>query len=149
MSQRFSTAFSILSVAVILMLDATSSLAVEPIDIGSRRELLVDQHLIERLDGVSLELHRPTRREIVFRSDAAWEGNGSAYQSVFQDGDRFLIYYRGGHPQAPGSTIRPTAAHAAMRRMRKHDPTGMDQQPWSAIPLLHLLEAHQGRLRKM
>ncbi|MDA1014777.1 MAG: hypothetical protein O3A00_10040, partial [Planctomycetota bacterium] len=77
--------------ALILQLDASSSLAVEPIDIGSRRELFVDQHRIERLDGVRLELHRPVRREVVFRSDAAWEGNGSAYQSVFQDGDRFRI----------------------------------------------------------
>ena len=71
----------------------------ESINIGSRRELFVDQHLIEKLDGVRLELHRPERREIVFRTDAAWEGNGSAYQSVFQDGDRFRLYYRGGnHP---------------------------------------------------
>ena len=69
----------------------------EPIDIGSRRELFVDQYLIDRLAGVRLELHRPVRREIVFRTDAAWEGNGSAYQSVFQDGDRFRMYYRGGH----------------------------------------------------
>ncbi|WP_240928034.1 hypothetical protein [Thalassoroseus pseudoceratinae] len=74
-----------------------ASHAAEPIDIGSRRELLVDHHLIARLDGVRLELHRPTRREVVFRSDAAWEGNGSAYQSVVHDGDRFRIYYRGGH----------------------------------------------------
>ncbi len=72
----------------------------EAIDIGSRRELFVDQALIERLDGVRLELHRPTRRELVFRTDAAWEGNGSAYQSIFQDGDRFRMYYRGGHHPA-------------------------------------------------
>ncbi len=97
MSQRFRSAFVAFSVAVILSIDTVSSSAVEPIDIGSRRELFVDQYLIERLDGVRLELHRPTRREVVFRSDAPWEGNGSAYQSVFQDGDRFLIYYRGGH----------------------------------------------------
>ena len=97
MSQRFRSAFVAFSVAVILSIDTVSSSAVEPIDIGSRRELFVDQYLIERLDGVRLELHRPTRREVVFRSDAPWEGNGSAYQSVFQDGDRFLMYYRGGH----------------------------------------------------
>ncbi len=72
---------------------------VSAIDIGSRRELLVDRHLIERLDGVRLELHRPVRRDIVFRTDAPWEGNGSGFQSVFQDGDRFRMYYRGGnHP---------------------------------------------------
>jgi hypothetical protein len=67
------------------------------INIGSRRELFVDQHLIERLDGVRLELHRPIRREVVFRTDTPWEGNGSAYQSVFRDGDHFRMYYRGGH----------------------------------------------------
>lgn len=72
----------------------------EAISIGSRRELFVDQYLIERLDGVSLELHRPMRREVVFRTDAPWEGNGSAYQSVFRDGDIFRMYYRGGHHTA-------------------------------------------------
>ena len=100
MSQRFQSALATLSVGVILTLDVASSQAVEPIDIGGRRELFVDQHLIEQLDGVRLELHRPVRREVVFRSDAAWEGNGSAYQSVFQDGDRFRMYYRGGHHPA-------------------------------------------------
>lgn len=79
---------------------SSSALADEPIDIGSRRELLVDRHLIKSLDGVELHLHRPIRREVVFRSDAAWEGNGSAYQSVFQDGNRIRLYYRGGHHPA-------------------------------------------------
>ncbi len=69
----------------------------QAIDIGSRRELFVDQYLVERLDGVRLELHRPMRREVVFRTDAPWEGNGSCYQSVFRDGDLFRMYYRGGH----------------------------------------------------
>jgi hypothetical protein len=80
--------------------DLLAADAPKAIDIGSRRELFVDQHLIERLDGARLELHRPVRRDIVYRTDAPWEGNGSAYQSVFQDGDRFRIYYRGGHHPA-------------------------------------------------
>ena len=72
----------------------------QAIDIGSRRELFVDEFLIEQLDGVRLQLNRPVRREIVFRADAPWEGNGSAYQSIFQDGDRYRMYYRGGHHTA-------------------------------------------------
>ncbi|TWT60768.1 hypothetical protein [Rubinisphaera italica] len=83
-----------------LLLVTSTACGDEPIDIGSRRELLVDRHLIEKMDGVQLQLHRPVRREIVFRSDAAWEGNGSAYQSVFQDDDRIRLYYRGGHHPA-------------------------------------------------
>jgi hypothetical protein len=48
--------------------------AAEPIDIGSRRELFVDHHLIGSLSGVRLVLHRPKPREIVFRFDQPWEG---------------------------------------------------------------------------
>lgn len=68
----------------------------DPINIGSRRELPVDHHLIEKLDGARLVLHRPVRREVVFRTDSALEGNGSTYQSVFRDGEKFRMYYRGG-----------------------------------------------------
>ncbi|MFH1569187.1 MAG: hypothetical protein ABIL09_14425 [Gemmatimonadota bacterium] len=71
------------------------------LDIGARRELFVDDHLVERLSGAArLQLHQPVRREIAFRADAPWEGNGSAYQSVFRDGDRLRCYYRGGHHSA-------------------------------------------------
>ena len=93
---------------ILLVLSAVAQSA-EPIDIGARRELFVDHYLIERLDGVRLQLHRPLRREVVFRSDAPWEGNGSAYQSVFQDGDRFRIYYRGGHhPNSKAHKTNPS-----------------------------------------
>lgn len=75
--------------------------APQPVDIGSRLELLVDDFLIDQMDGdVGLQLHGPTRGEIVFRTDAPWEGNGSLYQSVFRDGDRIRMYYRGGHNPA-------------------------------------------------
>ena len=74
------------------------SLGAEPIPIGSRLELFVDEFMVQELKGEArLQMHRPTRREIVFRPNAPWEGNGSAFQTVFQDGDRLRMYYRGGH----------------------------------------------------
>lgn len=77
---------------------ADSSGAGEVAEIGGRRELLVDKYLIERLTGgTRLQLHRPVRREIVFRTDAPWEGNGSSYQSLVSDGANLRLYYRGGH----------------------------------------------------
>jgi len=83
---------------LLLIVAAGMAAANEPIEIGSRRELFVDEFLIDQMSGgARLELHRPVRREVVFRTDAPWEGNGSAYQSVFQDGDRIRMYYRGGH----------------------------------------------------
>ncbi len=64
-----------------------------PINIGTRRELFVDDFLIEKLSGVELKLHSPTPREIVMVTDSPWEGAGSAYATVFRDGDRFRMYY--------------------------------------------------------
>lgn len=66
-------------------------------DIGSRRELFVDDHLIERLEGVELKLHKPVPQDVVLVCDAPWEGNTSAYFTLFADGDRFRMYYRGSH----------------------------------------------------
>jgi hypothetical protein len=69
------------------------ALAAGPIDVGSRRELFVDQFLIDRRDGVELRLQRPTPREIVLIHDAPWEGSGCGYHIVFRDGARFRMYY--------------------------------------------------------
>ena len=77
---------------------AAMALGAEPIEIGSRLELFVDEFMVQELKGEArLQMHRPVRREIVLRTDTPWEGNGSAYQSVFRDGDRLRMYYRGGH----------------------------------------------------
>lgn len=67
-----------------------------PIGIDSRRELFVDAVLVDRLVGKSdLRLHHPTPREIVMVHDAPWEGNATAYHSIFKDGDRYRMYYSG------------------------------------------------------
>jgi hypothetical protein len=69
-----------------------------PVDIGSRLELFVDDFLIDRLAGkAELKLHQPAPREVVLTADRSWEGNTSAYFTIFQDGDRYRMYYRGSH----------------------------------------------------
>ncbi len=68
------------------------------VDIGSRRELLVDDHLIAGLGrDAALRLHRPVPQEIALELDAPWEGNASGYYTVFQDGGAYRMYYRGWH----------------------------------------------------
>jgi len=67
----------------------------EPITMGSRLELFVDDLLIDRLNGARLELHSPQPREIVLRFDQPWEGLYSGYETVLKDGDVFRFYYRG------------------------------------------------------
>ncbi len=67
-------------------------------DIGSRLELFVDDHLIERLDGkAELRLHHPVAREMALVHDAPWEGSGTGYHSVFKDGDLYRMYYKAWH----------------------------------------------------
>ena len=63
--------------------------------IGSAPELFVDKHRIASADGVELRLHSPRPAEAAVRFDRPWEGPLSAYVTVFRDGDRFRMYYRG------------------------------------------------------
>ena len=66
-----------------------------PLDIGSRRELFVDGQLIESLKEARRQLQHPTPRELAIVHDAPWEGAGSGYHSLIQDGDLYRLYYRG------------------------------------------------------
>ena len=88
--------------AAVIALGSTLGLAGlaggQPIDIGSRLELLVDDYLVESMSGrAELRMHSPAPREIALVADRPWEGSGCGYVTVFQDGDRFRMYYRGLH----------------------------------------------------
>ncbi len=66
-------------------------------DIGLRRELFVDRHLVAETDGVELRLNQPRRGEIVMRTDRPWEGNTSGFITVFEDDGIFRMYYKAGN----------------------------------------------------
>jgi len=93
------------SIAVFILVTAVSGTAVwgQPnlsdetvVDVGSRRELFVDDALIDRLKGkVRLQLHHPEPREIALVFDSPWEGTGSSgFHCIFQDGDLYRMYYK-------------------------------------------------------
>ncbi len=72
--------------------------AAEPLKIGSRLELFVDDYVIDDIEGdATLHLHQPKPREVVLVTDKPWEGNTSAYYTIFRDGDLYRAYYRGSH----------------------------------------------------
>jgi hypothetical protein len=66
------------------------------IDLGDRRELFVDDFLIEKRDGLEMRLQAPVPREVVLVHDAPWEGSGCGYHTVFRDGDVIRMYYIAG-----------------------------------------------------
>lgn len=84
----------------------------EAINIGSRRELFVDDFLIEKLTGkAELRLHHPESREIALVHDAPWEGSGSGYHSVFQDGKLYRMYYKAWHLDVQPTGRLETESH--------------------------------------
>jgi hypothetical protein len=99
-----------LSPAIVLAsLLCTPLTASEPFDIGSRLELLIDDHLIDTMsESLRLQLHKPARRNVALVTDEAWEGNACTYSSVFHDGDRYRMYF-GSHQyvNAEGKLLQP------------------------------------------
>lgn len=67
----------------------------EPIELGTRRELLIDHHLIDKLDQAQLILHEPRDEGPVLSFDQPWEGHFSGYATVIHHEDLYRLYYRG------------------------------------------------------
>ena len=67
----------------------------DPISLGTRRELFVDDFLIERIAGARLEMYPPRAEESVLTFDKPWEGIYSAYATVIKDRELYRMYYRG------------------------------------------------------
>ena len=104
-----------------LLFAAQLSTAAEPLTLGpdgTRRELFVDGHLIANMSGGAKQhLHRPEAKEVVLTTDAPWEGNTSAYYTIFRDGDLFRMYYRASHwdTEAKKATHREVTCYAESR----------------------------------
>ena len=87
---------SLVSVLLVFLLAELVAFSAEPVDIGKRLELFVDDHLISETKGdVSRQMVRPQPKEVVFKTGESWEGNTSGYYTVFQDGDLYRMIYRG------------------------------------------------------
>ncbi len=82
----------------VLGLAVSAAAAGEPVEVGSRRELFVDDALVERLGGkAERRLCHPEPREVALVTDQPWEGNAVNYVTVFRDGPLYRMYYRGAH----------------------------------------------------
>jgi len=67
----------------------------DPIALGSRWELFVDEFLIAEKTNLALKLHDPIQKEIVLTTDQPWEGPTCAFFTAIQDGKKVRLYYRG------------------------------------------------------
>jgi hypothetical protein len=63
--------------------------------LSDRRELFIDEYLLDKKDNIRLVLHSPKNQGRVLAFDRPWEGAFSAYGTVIKDGPLFRLYYRG------------------------------------------------------
>src|SRR3954471_14889546 len=85
--------FILISLWFLLLTSGSSS--AETLNIGSQRELFVDNFLIASKTNVQFTLHEPRDEGSVLQFNAPWEGPFCAYVTVIHDGDQFKAYYRG------------------------------------------------------
>ncbi len=83
------------AVACLILIMPAVQASEDAIQLGSRREIFVDRFLIDRMENVRLELHRPRDEGVVLKFDNPWEGAFCAYCTVIDDGTKFRCYYRG------------------------------------------------------
>jgi len=99
-------AVRLFSLLAVLPVAASLASAAEVYDLGDRRELFVDRHQIETMSGSArLELHSPVPAETAIRFDSPWDGPTSAYVTVFRDGDKVRMYYRGSGAIGPDNKM--------------------------------------------
>lgn len=99
------------AILLLVTLRIGAELLAAPVEIGCRRELFVEDALIAALSGgARLELHEPVPREVVLEHDAPWEGTGTGYHSVFQDGGKYRMYYKGWHIEVKDGKVK-TGSH--------------------------------------
>ena len=90
----------------------------DPVDIGSDRQLFVDDFWIDRIDGARRRLHRPVARETAIAIDRPWERGGVSYLNTFPDegGVPRLVQVRpGGLPR-----LRRRLLHRLCGERRRH-----------------------------
>ena len=66
----------------------------QAINIGSRLELFVDDHVVDRLSEAARTMRRPVPRDVSLTFDRPWEGNSCNYVSVIRDGGVYRMFYR-------------------------------------------------------
>lgn len=109
--------YRVASALLMLVCLEANLVAADPIAIGGRLEPLIDGFLLSDKSGdLRQDVHPPTPAEVVFVTGKPWEGNTSAYYTIFRDGDLIRMYYRGSHAdQQRKSTHREVTCYAESR----------------------------------
>jgi hypothetical protein len=81
--------------ALVLVMALLSRAAGAPLDIGTRLEPFFDRHLLAETHGLLHAPGTPDHEGVVLRFDEPWEGYFTGFITVFKDGAKYRMYYRG------------------------------------------------------
>ena len=62
---------------------------------GNKREIFVDNYLIDKLNSAQIIKHTPHDEGAVLFFDKPWEGIFCGYCTIIKDEGQFRVYYRG------------------------------------------------------
>jgi hypothetical protein len=65
-----------------------------PVEIGTDRQMFVDDFWMAESTGVERRLHSPVRREAAISSEFPWDSGITAYNTIVFDGGRYRMWYR-------------------------------------------------------
>ena len=82
-----------------------------PLLIGSRREVCWDDALIEKAEGIQIQMHKPQYRGDALVCNKPWEGNSCSYYSLIHDHGKLRLYYRGANYDVNEDGTAPANCH--------------------------------------
>ena len=82
------------------------------IQLGHKREIFVDNYLIDKYIGTKLVLHSPQNEGMVLKFDKPWEGLNSTYCTIIKDGELFRAYYRGSPESGKDGSSKEVTCYA-------------------------------------
>lgn len=86
---RFGLGLAFLSTGLLGIAEAA------PLRIAERRELFIDDAVLDRLEGVEVRLGSPALAGTAMTFEEPWEGRFCTFVTVLRDGSKFRMYYRG------------------------------------------------------
>ena len=85
--------------------EPSPDIAPGPISIGDRRELFIDDYLIDSMDRVEFVMHEPQRQNVAIKCDRPWEGAGVSYVAIIKEDNLLRMYYDSWQGERPFGQI--------------------------------------------
>jgi len=102
------------SILIVILTTVAATVMAETLDLGSKRELMVDHWLIDKLSDAELRLQTPRNEGVSFAFDRPHEGAFSGYVSIvtLPDDGGFRAYYRGLPVAVRAGSVEEVTAYA-------------------------------------